>query len=539
MALNDPLDQIDTTNIDQTDPVIPWVDGNFDGFVGRNQHEQALAARDRRLLTLVKALKQQSTSNTSPLYPFKDDATLHPSSATPLDGAGATISAFVINAGALTISKDFIKDLRLVLSSDFREPYLSGLVLRRAVDPDTNLVRIFVDLEISARYSQDQMDHVVFSLTGKAYNDVQDNSVPSSKDNVAFDLVAVKVAGRDFLNSGTIEFSFIGSIQSQLATSWSVGTYQATQVEGFASVPGLVSIVYTFSRQASKITQLAYDQLGDLQNAIPFLSKVKDFPFDSGATASAVLAKYITDVDITAPTGTKVFIKRIRKTSTSFIFVFSYNDRDTAGNLLGAVNIGVATVLLSGSNSVSIKSLGSNKINGVDPDWLDEIAGQTVDNYGSGTLTVLSPAALQALFNELLQVTVAVGSPSPIQVSPAQASPVIGLFVDPNQIDMVESNSYLDSLAKDGQGLRNAFTERPLGPAHITRNVQVSINGYIVNRRISYGNESLMRDFYGLTQTEILSDNIKINLDDEWFDTTANILKRYQLQNGHRAWRTV
>jgi len=535
----DPLIQIDTLNLDATYPAIPWTLGDFDGFIIRNQHEQALAARDNKLLSLLRALRDHATSNTSPLYPFKEDATLQPSSATPHDGSGAVISGFVVDPTKLTISKSFIKDLRLILSSDFREPYLSSMVLKRAVDPDTNLVRIFVDLVFSARYTADQTDQVVFKLTSKAYNDVQDNTSPSSRDNVSFDLEAQVVEGRTFLNAGVIEFNSLGTVQSQLATSWSIGTYNGATVEGFASIPTLYDIVFTFTRNAGKVTQLAYDQLGDLQNAVPFLAKVKSFPFDPLATASSILSKYIIDVEITAPPSTKVFVKRIRKISGGFVFVFAYNLRDGANNLLGAVNIGVATVMLSGSNRVNIQSLGSNRINGVTPDWLDEVRGNTVDNLGSGTLVVTSPADLQNLFNELLAVTVPVGSPSPIQVSPAAPEPVIGLFVDPDQIDMIEDNSFLDGLAKDCQGLTTTFVERPLSASHVTRNVQVSVNGFVVNRRCSYGNEALMRDYYGLTSIESLTDNSKINLDDEWFDTGAGVLKRYQIVNGHRAWRVV
>ncbi len=163
----------------------------------------------------------------------------------------------------------------------------------------------------------------------------------------------------------------------------------------------------------------------------------------------------------------------------------------------------------------------------------------TVDNYGNGTLKVKSYADIADLFAELISAPVTVGSPSPIDVSPVAPEPIVGLYADPTMIEMVESNSFLDSLALDIQGVAVSVYDRPLSTSHTSKNVQVSIGGVLVNRRTCYGAEALMRDFYGIASSESLIDNPKIPLEDQWYDTTSATMKVYQFIQGKRKWRTL
>lgn len=291
MALDNPVHRIDTVNLEQEKPVLPWQLRDFDGFEARNAHERALGDRDALLLSLIQTLKQHGTSNVSPLYPFREDATLTPSTASPLDSTGAAVPDFVIDPSALKLSNSFIRDLKVVLVNEFSQPYLSKMVLRKAVDPSTLLVQIFVDLYFSARYTGDQADHEILSLVSKAYNDVQDNSAPSSRDGLAFDLTSLEVDTREWLTSGVLTFGFIGSVQSSLSTSWAVGTYLGATVDGFASIPSLASIEYTFTRPAAGLTELAYTHLADLRKAIPFLQKILNYPFTLDSAVGATLCK--------------------------------------------------------------------------------------------------------------------------------------------------------------------------------------------------------------------------------------------------------
>ena len=231
MALNDPLHRIDTVNLDQEKPVLPWLTADFDGFSKRNQHERALGDRDNLLLDLLRSLKQHGTSNVSPLFPFREYATLVPSSAIALDASGLEIPGFTISPSSLILSNSFIRDLKLVLTTEFSQPFLSKISLVKKVDPETSLVQIFTDIEISARYSGDQTDYPILSLVSKAFNDVQDNSNPSSKDGVAFDLTSLEVASREWLTSGVITFGFIGAVQSTTSSSWSVGSYTVLRLK--------------------------------------------------------------------------------------------------------------------------------------------------------------------------------------------------------------------------------------------------------------------------------------------------------------------
>lgn len=540
MALNDPLHRIDTVNIETETPVIPWQKKDFDGIVFRNEHERALGDRDVLLLSLLKAVKQHGMANVSPLYPFAEEDTLKPSQATAYDLAGAAMPDFVVDPTNLALSNSFIADLKLILSNEFREPFLSRILLRRAVDPLTALVQVFVDLEISARYTADQQVYPVLLLVSKAFNDVQDNSNPSSRDNLALPMTVVNVANRQWLNSGVVRFGFIGSVQSTLPTSWSVGTYSNALVEGFSTLPTLGVIEFTFPRTATALTELAYNTLGDLQNAVPFLNKIKNYPFAVDATAGQIMAKYIKDVEITGPATSPVFLKRIHKIGNIYTFLFAYNNRDAAGNYLGTVNIGLATLTPASGVRIPIVTLASNLVGGVDPTWLDEVptVGST-DNLGLGKLTVESYAAMADMFAELLATPVSIGSPSPIDVSPVVPISVVGLYADPNMIEMVEDNARLDNITVDTQGSLISVYSRPLGIAHLTKNIQVTVAGVLVNRRTCYGAEGIMRDFYGIPSTESLIDNPKIPLEDEWFDTTTNTMKRYQFVQGHRRWRTL
>ena len=543
MALDNPLDQIDTLNIETLKPVIPWGTRGWDGYIARNQHERALGDRDVLLLDLIRALKDHGSANVSPQYPFAEVATLKPSQATSYDSTGAVLTTFVVDPAPLTLSNSFLGDLKLILTNEFKEPYLSKIVLRKATDPETALVQIFVDLEISARYTADQLDHVILTLTSKAYNDVQDNSAPSSRDETPFDLVSENVDAREWLNSGIVRFHFIGSFQSGLTTSWSVGTYGLAVVEGFSAVAALTSIEFTFSRPATILAELSYTRLGDLQSAVPFLDKIQHYPFDIAATAGGILTKYIKDVTVTGPPWSRVFLKRIHKVMVDglaqYSFLFAYNNY-LLGNYDGTVNIGLATVTETSGPSVPIVSLGSNAAAGVDPTWLDEVpTTDTTDNYGVGRLQVSAWADIELLYNELLATPVFIGSPSPVEVSPVSPEPITGLTADPNIIEMIADNSIFDSLAVSLQGNRTAIYSKPSSLAQATDNIQVLVNDVMINRRCCYGVEAIMRDFYGISTTESLIDNTKIPLEDEWFDTTSSALKRYQIVQGHRRWRNL
>lgn len=540
MALEDPLHRIDTLNLETEQPVIPWQLRDEDGYIIRNEHERALGDRDALLLSLLQATKTHGMANISPLYPFAEDATLKPSQAICYDLTGAVMPDFTVDPTNLAISTSFIADLKLILSNEFREPFLSKITLKRSIDPNTSLVQIFVDLEISARYTVDQQIYPAILLTSKAYNDVQDNTAPSSKDHQALSMTVVKVANREWLNSGVVRFNFIGSVQSTLPTSWSVGTYLNATVEGFSTLPTLSSIVFSFPRTATSLTELAYNLLGDLQNAIPFLDKIKYYPFAIDATAGQILSKYIKDLEVAGPANKPIFLKRIHKVGSDYKFLFAYNDRDLAGNYLGTVNVGIATLTSTGPTKVVITSLGSNRVAGIDPTWLDEVSTiGTTDNLGLGSLTVVSYAAIGDLFAELLATPVLIGSPSPIDVSPVVPVQIVGLYADPNMIEMVEDNSHLDNMTVDIQGvLVSTYEHVPLGSQQ-TKNIQVTIGNVLVNRRTCYGQEGIMRDFYGIASTESLVNNAKIPLEDEWYDSTTNTIKRYQIVSGQRKWRTL
>ena len=540
MAFNDPLDFIDTVNLDFLKPILRWPSKLFDGTVIRNQHEQALAARDNYLLTLIQAVKDHGGANISPLYPFVEEATLEPSQATCYDNTGAVFSGFTVDPTVLKLSNSFIGDLKLILSNQFRDPFLSSLTLNRAVDPNTGLVQIFVDLVINARFTVDQQIYPILSLTSKAFNDVQDNSAPSSRDNVAFVMTVLPVNNQQWLNSGVIRFNFIGSVQSTTPGSWSIGTYNNATVEGFSTLPTLAKIEFTFPAQATYLTELSYNLLGDLQNGIPFLTKVQNYPFSTNSTAGQLLAPYITDIEITAPAGPGIFIKRIRISGTSYIFVFAYNRYDNLGNYLGTVNIGVATIAQNGPTTVPITSLGSNAIAGIAPSWLDEVpTTNTTDNFGIGNLTVASYAGLATLFAQLLAEAVTVGSPSPIEVSPVAPVQIVGVYADPTMIEMVAYNSLLNTFAVDSQGVRVATFTQPPTLVQQGPNSQVSIGGVLVNRRTVYGTDPTMRDFYGIAATESLINNSKIPLEDQWYNTLTNSMSQYQIVQGKRQWRAL
>lgn len=544
MALDNLLDQLATFNLDAAKPVIPWQLRDFDGFEVRNEHERALGDRDQVLLELLQATAQHGSANVSPQYPFTEVATLKPSQATCYDNAGAVMTTFTVNPAPLALTNSFLSDLKLIITNEFREPFLSKIILRKAVDPETALVQVFVDLEVSARYTGDQQDHVILKLTDKAYNDVQDNTAPSSRDELAFDLAQQNVDARTWLNSGIVRFHFLGSVQSGLSTSWSVGTYGTAVVEGFSAVAALARIEFTFTRPATALTELSYDRLGDLQSAVPFLDKIRHYPFDIAATAGGILTKYVKDITITGPPWQKVSIRRIRRKMVGgypqYLFLFSYIKRDTNGNYLNTVNIGLATVTNTSGPVVPITSLASNMVIGVDPTWIDEVpTTYTTDNYGVGRLKITAWEDLQALFDELVGAPVIIGSPSPITVSPVSPEPITGLFADPNVIEMIEDNSILDTLVVSIQGKSVSVYAKPPGTSQATNNTQVLLDGVLVNRRCCYGVEGIMRDFYGIPSTESLVDNTKIPLEDEWFDTSINALKRYQIVQGHRRWRSL
>jgi hypothetical protein len=543
MATDNTLDSIDTVNLDQTKPVIPWLARDFDGFESRNVHERALGDRDNYLLDLIKAVKSHGVSNVSPLYPFAEADTLVPSMAVATDADGVVIPGFTVDPSKLVLSNRFLRDLKVILTTEFQVPYLHRLVLRKYVDPVTLLVRIFVDLYFSARYTGDQLDYEILSLTEKAYNDVQDNSSQSSRDLIPFDLTALMVANREWINSGVITFGFIGAVQSGLSTSWSAGVYNGVTVEGFSTIPELKQIEFTFSRPAAALAELSYSRIGDLQKAVPFLSKIVNYPFDSSSSVGSILTKYVPDISVTGPWNEKVYIKRIRRhlvsTVYEYVFMFAYDSHDNAGNYTATVNVGIATVTQTSGSRVRIQSLGSTVTAGADPDWLDEVIGNTSDNLGAGYLTVTSWEDLGKLYDELLATPVEVGSPSPILVSPIAPDPIYGLFVDPDIITMIEANSTLDSLVVDTQGKVISVTKKPSSPYQLSNNDKITIDGVLVNRRTCYGAESVMRDFYGIPSTESLINNDKIPLEDQWYDTGTNVMKQYQFVQGSRRWRSL
>ena len=243
---------------------------------------------------------------------------------------------------------------------------------------------------------------------------------------------------------------------------------------------------------------------------------------------------------ITAPAGPGIFIKRIRISGTSYIFVFAYNRYDNLGNYLGTVNIGVATIAQNGPTTVPITSLGSNAIAGIAPSWLDEVpTTNTTDNFGIGNLTVASYAGLATLFAQLLAEAVTVGSPSPIEVSPVAPVQIVGVYADPTMIEMVAYNSLLNTFAVDSQGVRVATFTQPPTLVQQGPNSQVSIGGVLVNRRTVYGTDPTMRDFYGIAATESLINNSKIPLEDQWYNTLTNSMSQYQIVQGKRQWRAL
>lgn len=544
MALNDnPLDALVALDLDITNPISLW-SREDDGLTARNNRLEQLRGRDNELLDQIKFLAKFGTTNVSPIYPFKSDALLKPSEVEIIDTDGNPITNFEIDLAALELPKRFIKDLKLIQSVEFSDPFLSKLELIRTVDPVTNLLRIFIDLEFSARFSVDGQDRVIFELKQKAFNDNPTAEDASSQDNRPFQLTALTVDNTMFLNSGIIEFAFLGSVYSTTSTSWSFGTLDGTiQGDGFSLPINLERITYRFDRAGTKITQLAYNQLADLADAVPFLRKVKFFPFEPESSAGAILSGDIIDLNITAPADQRIYIKRIRKKDvggeTFFVFMFAHNVFDESGNFLRTVNIGVAEIGPNSGTKVFITSLGSNTIAGVEPDFLDEVPGDTFDSFGHGFLRVLSYESLDTLFQSLLESTVEVGSPSPIVVSPESGdSTVVGVFADADQILMTDTTSTIDGIALDTIGvLITVFENKLFG--HETRNIHITIDGEVINQRIVMGDEAKMRDFYGIEVAESLVDNEKIVIGDEWFDEPSGRLRKYLVFGGKRQWRAT
>jgi len=546
---DNPLHGLEVFDIDLVQPVPPWLAKGFDGAFARNARIDALAARDRELVDQLQVLLRFGATKVSPIFPFKSDATLKPSSIEILDTSGAVITNFVIDYAQLEIPKSFIKDLKLLLANEFSDPYLSKMELVRRSDPDSGLIRIFIDLEFSARFSVDGTDHIVFTLTSRAYNDSPTGEEASSRDNRPLELSAPVVDGTQFLNSGIIEFEFLGSVHSTQVTSWDRGTLDDAIVGGAFALPiNCGRITYTFDRAAGKLTLLSHNQLADLASAVPFLEKVKFFPFDPEATAGSILAKYVVDLNMTAPVDQITYLRRIRRKDvagqTTFVFIFSYNVYDDAGNFLRVVNVGVAEVGPDTGSRVPIVSLGSNTTVGVEPDWLDEVPGSTYDSFGSGFLRVSSYTLLDELWEELIEDTVEIGSPagaatSPITVSPEeQPEGTTGVFADADLILLTDSSSSLDGISLDTVGVPITVFERALASAQ-TRNLQVVVAGEIINNRIVIGSESVMRNFYGIDPVESLINNQKIPLNDEWFEESAGRVKKYLVVSGKRQWRAI
>jgi len=549
MALDNPLDALDQADLNRLLPQVPWNVQDFDGSNIRNLHESTLARRDDLLLSWLQLIRNSATANVSAKFPFKEDATLKPSEVvvTQTQDPGT----FVIDITPLELSLRFIKDLKLILTSDFVDPFISRIIMREATDPATSLIQVFVDIEISARLRLDQIVYPILTLTSKAYNDVQDNSQSSSRDNVSFNMVPQEVNGRSYFNAGVIEFNFIGAIQSQTSTSWSNGLYNDIQVEGFSVVPDLTQVEFIFEESATKLTQLSYNNLGDIQSAVPFLAKVQNWPFIQEANAGPVLTQYLPDLSITAPGNTFVYLKRVRRFNDAqlgeiYRFVFSYDENDANGNYLRTVNIGVCDVY-NRPNKVwlfEIRSLGSNVINGTDPDWSDEVVTTTTDSYGSGYLRITGFDQMAIMFEALVvanETDSSGASPaSPSDDETLAPPPTIGIFPDPDVILFLAGNSSLEALATDTVANKVTITEIPLDTnIHPTRNIRVVIDGIKVTRRISYGNEQTMRSFYGIQGGESLTNNGKIDPEDEWFDTQVDALKRYQLVQGRYTWRIV
>lgn len=548
MALENPLHQIDTALLNRTAPRVPWNVEDFDGVRIRNIHEQALGNRDEQLLEWIRAVRNSSTANISPRFPFKEDATLTPTTAEAFDFSGNLLNDFIVSVDDKMLSLSFVKDLKLILASDFADPYLSKIILREATDPNTNLIQVFIDIEISARYRPDQTNYPVLILSGRAYNDVQDNSSPSSRDNLSFNMVAQQVAGRDFFNGGVIEFSFLGAVQSQTESSWSNGKYNDIMVEGFSTVPNLGSIVFTFDYSATKIAQLAYNNLGDISQSVPFLRKVQYWPFFEEANAAPVLQQYITDLSVSGPADELVYIKRIRRFEdastglTIYRVVLAYDVFDANQQRTGNVNIGVCDIWDRPSKVwiFEIQSLGSNTIAGEAPNWFDEVTGNTVDSYGKGFLRIVNFEVMENLFNALIQAEETIDTEVDEEDRTLAPPATIGTFPDPDTVIFRRNNTVIEAMTTSIAPERVQVTRIPVDPqVHVTRNERILINDISVTKRISYGNEAQMRNFYGIGGAESLTDNTKIDPEDEWFDTSANALKRYQLVQGRYIWRVI
>lgn len=546
MALENPLHALDSASLDRIVPRVPWNTRDFDGHRTRNIHEQALAERDNKLLEWIRVLRDSAIANVSPKFPFKEDCTLEPSTVEVLDIDGNPYSDFSIDLTGKTLPLSFIKDLKLILTSDFVDPYVSRIAFTKKTDPATNMIQVFIDLEISARLRQDQTDYVVLRLTDRAYNDVQDNTQPSSRDNKSFLLESLPVNGKPYFNAGVIEFSFLGSIQSQTESSWSVGTYADQEVEAFSTVPAVQSIIFAFDYQATKMTQLAYNNLGDVTDSVPFLRKVQNWPFIQEANAGSVLGQFFTDITITGPANSIVYLRRIRRfnhatNGQTYRLLFAYDTFDASNNYAGTVNIGVCDVFnrLSGYWIYEIKSLGSNTVVGIDPTWLDEAQGNTVDAYGRGTVRIVNFEVMAGLFDALVAANDTLDQASTNDQTLAPP-PTIGDFPNQDTVLFLLGNSAVEPLAVDVVAVPVIITEIPVDPQiHQTRNVKVTIGGVKITRRIAYGNEAQMRNFYGISGAASLIDNSNIDPEDEWFDTSANALKRYQRVQGRYNWRSI
>lgn len=546
MALENPLHALDVASLDRIKPRIPWNVRDFDGHRIRNEHEQALAERDNQLLEWLQVLRGSAIANVSPRYPFKEDASLVPSTVEILDFSGDPLADFVVSLDGKQLPLSFIKDLKLILTSDFSDPYVSRISFREQTDPASNLIQVFIDIEISARLRSDQMIYPILRLVNKAYNDVQDNTQPSSRDNRSFLMESLEVNGRSYFNSGVLEFAFLGSIQSQTESSWSIGEYQGQEVEGFSIVQDLQTIHFDFDFQATKLTQLAYNNLGDITDSVPFLRKVQNFPFMREANAGNILAQFFTDLKISGPAGQLLYIRRIRRFNDPvrgvvYRVLFSYDNINDQEVNLGRINIGVADIWnrSSGNWIFPIRSLGSNTLPGEAPNWRDEQLSTSKDSYGAGLIRIINFAAMSDLFTDLIAAGNSLDPVTP-QDQTLAPPPTIGEFPDPDRVVFVRGNTLIEPIAVDSVARPTVVTEVPVDPQiHQTRNVRVVIDGVRVTRRIAYGNESQMRNFYGLTGAESLIDNPNIDPEDEWFDTSANSLKRYQRLQGRLVWRAV
>lgn len=546
MALENPLHALDIASLDRILPRIPWNVRSFDGHRIRNQHESLLAERDNQLLEWIRVLRDSSVANISPRYPFKEDATLQPSTVEVLDFGGNPLGDFSVDIDGKQLPLSFIKDLKLILTSDFSDPFISRISFVEQTDPNTNLIQVFINVEISARLRADQMIYPILRLNNRAYNDVQDNSQPSSRDNRSFILESLEVNGRAYFNSGIIEFAFIGSIQSQTESSWSIGEFQGEDVEGFSIVQDLQTLHFDFDFRATKLTQLSYNNLGDITDSVPFLRKVQNFPFMREANAGSVLALFFIDMKITGPVGQFVYIRRIRRFQDPtrgmvYRLLFSYDQLDDDGVNHGRINIGVADIWNrpSGNWIFPINSLGSNNIRGEAPEWRDEVRVNTRDSYGSGMVRIVNFSVMEDLFDDLIAANETLDPETP-QDQTLAPSPTIGEFPDSDRVVFTIGNTLIEPIAIDTVARRTVVTEVPVDPQiHQTRNVRVTVDGVRVTRRIAYGNDSQMRNFYGLSGAANLIDNPNIDPEDEWYDTSANALKRYQRIQGRLIWRVV